>query len=171
LIGEDSLNSALKEFENAYAFKNKPPFAGSPDLYRCLQKHVPDSLQYYLTDTWQKITLYDSKINSITMKPTGNKGEYKIDLKINIDKVWIGDKGQDIPVDQMNDYINIGIFGDDIKDKTGRIQANMLYLKRYKFTRGDHELTFTVKGKPKKAAIDPLGYLVDRNPNDNMKDF
>jgi ABC-2 type transport system permease protein len=171
LIGEDSLNSALKEFKNAYAFKNKPPFAGAPDLYRYLQKHVPDSLQYYLTDTWQKITLYDSKINSITMKPTGNKGEYKIDLKINIDKVWIGDKGQDIPADQMNDYINIGIFGDDIKDKTGRLQANMLYLKRYKFARGEHELTLIVKGKPKKAAIDPFGYLIDRIPNDNVKDF
>ncbi|MEO6964100.1 MAG: hypothetical protein ABIY90_19180, partial [Puia sp.] len=53
LMGEDSINAALREFKEAYAFKNSPPFAGANDLYHFLQKHVPDSLQYYLSDTWQ----------------------------------------------------------------------------------------------------------------------
>jgi len=171
LMGEDSLNAALREFKNAYAFKNKGPFAGANDLYRYLQKHTPDSLQYYLTDTWQKVTLYDNKINSVTIKPAGNKNEYKIDLKMNVDKTWLGDKGQDIPATAMNDYIDIGVFGDDIKDKSGFVHAHLVYLKRCKFTRGDHELSFIVKGKPKTVAIDPLGYLIDRQPNDNMKDL
>jgi len=171
LIGEDSLNNALREFKNAYAFKTKGPFAGANDLYRYLQKHTPDSLQYYLTDTWQKVTLYDNKINSVTMKPTGNKNEYKIDLKMNIDKAWLGDKGQDVPATSMNDYIDIGVFGDDTKDKSGLAHAHLVCLKRYKFSRGDHELTLIVKGKPKTVAIDPLGYLVDRKPNDNIKDL
>ncbi len=48
LIGEDSMNAALREFKNIYAFKTDPPFAGANNLYDCLQKHVPDSLQYYL---------------------------------------------------------------------------------------------------------------------------
>ena len=171
LIGEDSLNAALREFKNAYAFKSKGPFAGANDLYRYLQKHTPDSLQYYLTDAWQKVTLYDNKINSVTAKPTGNKGEYKIDLKMNIDKTWLGDKGQDVPATAMNDYIDIGVFGDDTKDKSGLAHAHLIFLKRYKFKRGDHELTLIVKGKPKSVAIDPLGYLVDRKPNDNTKDM
>ncbi len=45
LIGEDSLNIALREFHDAYAFKNNAPFAGANDLYRIIKKHVPDSLQ------------------------------------------------------------------------------------------------------------------------------
>lgn len=171
LMGEDSLNAALREFKNAYAFKANGPFAGANDLYHYLQKHTPDSLQYYLTDAWQKVTLYDNKINSVTMKPTGNKGEFKIDLKINIDKTWLGDHGQDIAATGMNDYIDIGAFGDDIKDKNGFVHAHLVYLKRYKLSRGAHELNFIVKGKPKNVAIDPLGYLVDRQPNDNMKDL
>ena len=171
LIGEDSLNNALREFKNAYAFKNAGPFAGANDLYRYLQKHTPDSLQYYLDDTWQKVTLYDNKINFVTVNKTGNKDEYKISLKVNIEKAWLGDKGQDVPALNMNDYIDIGVFGQDTKNKDGSTQAHFAYLKRYKFTRGEHEISFTVKGKPKSVAIDPLGYLIDRNPNDNLKNL
>ena len=169
LIGEDSLNNALREFKNAYAFKNKGPFAGSNDLFRYVQKHTPDSLQYYLTDTWQKITLYDDKILAVNSVKTTNQNEYKVTVKMDIDKAWIDAKGNDVPVINMNDYIDLGIFGRDTKDKTGRTQANLLYLKRYRLKRGAHELTITVKGKPENVVIDPSGFLIDRNPNDNSK--
>ncbi|MDO3626708.1 hypothetical protein [Mucilaginibacter sp. BT774] len=169
LIGEDSLNNALREFKSAYAFKSTGPFAGANDLYRYLQKHTPDSLQYYLTDTWQRVTLYDNKISSVTVKPTGNKDEYKIDLNVNIDKTRLNDKGEDTSASNMNDYIDIGVFGQDTKDKEGSTKAHFVYLKRYKFKRGDRKLTIIVKGKPHTVAIDPLGYLVDQNPNDNLK--
>jgi hypothetical protein len=171
LIGEDSLNHALREFRIAYAFKSKGPFAGANDLYRYLQKHTPDSLQYYLDDTWQKVTLYDNRIDAITVKPTSKKDEYQINLRISINKVWMGNTGEDIPALGMNDYIDIGVFGQDTKNKDGSTKAHFAYLKRYKLNRGKHELTFSVKGKPKAVAIDPLGYLVDRNPNDNIKDL
>jgi hypothetical protein len=140
-------------------------------LYRYLQKHTPDSLQYYLVDTWQKLTLYDNKINTVTVKPTGNKDEYKIDLKVSIDKTWHNEKGEDVPALNMNDYIDIGVFGQDTKSQEGSTKGHFAYMKRYKFKRGDHELTIVVKGKPKAVAIDPLGYLIDRNPNDNLKDL
>jgi ABC-2 type transport system permease protein len=169
LIGEDSLNNALREFKNAYAFKSQPPFAGTNDLYHYLQKHVPDSLQYYMTDTWQKVTLYDSKVNTVTATKIAGKNKYKVTLKVNINKVWIDSKGNDVSALKMNDYIDIGIFAADTNDKNGRNQANLLYLKKYKLTRGEHQLAIIVKGKPNAAGVDPFGTLIDRNPNDNMK--
>ena len=84
LIGEDSMNTALREFKNAYAFKTEPPFAGANNLYDYLQKHVPDSLQYYLTDSWQKITLYDNKMVEAKAEPTANKEEYKVTMKVDV---------------------------------------------------------------------------------------
>ncbi|HEY4195841.1 MAG TPA: hypothetical protein VGM63_09925, partial [Mucilaginibacter sp.] len=171
LIGEDSLNNALREFKNAYAFKNKPPFAGAPDLYRYLQKHVPDSLQYYLTDTWQKITLYDNKLTEVKTVPTGNKNEYKVTLKMDISKVWKDGKGDDIPAKNMNDYIDIGVFAANSNNKEGRSVINPLYLKKYKLTYGQHTISVIVKGKPVNAGIDPYAKLIDRQPNDNIKDF
>ncbi|MBS1528527.1 MAG: hypothetical protein JST19_22970, partial [Bacteroidetes bacterium] len=169
LIGEDSLNKALREFKNVYAFKSNGPFAGASDLYRYLQKYTPDSLRYYLDDTWQKVTLYNNKINTVTVKPTRNKDEYQVDLKLTIDKVWLNDKRGEVSASKMNDYIDIGVFGRDTKDKDGQTKGHFVYLKRYKFTHGDHEISFIIKGRAKAVAIDPLGYLVDRNPNDNLK--
>ncbi len=169
LIGEDSINIALREFKNAYAFKSKPPFAGSNDLYRYLQKHVPDSLQYYLTDTWQKITLYDNKVTDVKAVPTGKNNEYKVRLKVNVAKVWIDNKGNDVPAKDMNDYIDIGVFAANSNNKEGRSQVNPLYLKKYRFTAGDHTITVVVKGKPVNVGIDPYAKLIDRIPNDNMK--
>jgi hypothetical protein len=170
-MGEDSLNNALREFKNAYAFKSKPPYAGSNDLYRYLQKHVPDSLQYYLTDTWQKITLYDNKITDLKSAPTSNKNEYKVTLTVNVGKVWIDQKGNDIEAKNMNDYIDIGVFGANTTNKEGRLIVNPLYLKRHKLTAGKHTITMIVKGKPVNAGIDPYNKLIDRLMGDNSKDF
>ena len=171
LLGEDSMNAALLDFKNAYAFKSKPPFAGANDLYRYLLKHVPDSLQYYLTDTWEKITLYDNKVTEARVVPTGNKDEYKVTLTVEGKKVWIDDNGNDIVAVNMNDYIDIGIFGANTKNKEGRSVVNPLYLQKYKLTSGMHTITVIVKGKPVNAGIDPYAKLIDRQPNDNMKDF
>ncbi|WP_183574934.1 hypothetical protein HDF18_26430 [Mucilaginibacter sp. X5P1] len=170
LMGEDSLNSALRDFKNAYAFKNKPPYAGNNDLYSYLQKHVPDSLQYYLTDTWKKITLYDNKVTEVKAKPLG-KNNYQVTLTVNVNKVWIDGKGNDVIDKKMNDYIDIGIFAADGKNKDGRTIANQLYLKKYKLTAGQHTFNIIVKGKPQRAGIDPYNKLIDRMPNDNLKDL
>ena len=171
LIGEDSMNAALRDFKNAYAFKSQPPFAGTNDLYRYLQKHVPDSLQYFLTDTWQKITLYDNKMTSLSAVPTGNKNEYKVTLSVEAKKIWMDDKDNEIIAKNMNDYIDIGIFGANTTNKEGRSEANPLYLHKYKLTAGQHTITVIVKGKPVNAGIDPYAILIDRQPNDNMKRF
>ncbi|MDP4252290.1 MAG: hypothetical protein Q8918_19500, partial [Bacteroidota bacterium] len=171
LIGEDSLNAALREFKEAYAFRSKPPFAGANDLYRFLQKHVPDSLQYYLTDTWQKITLYENKITEVSAQPTGKKNEYKVTLQAEVGKVWIDEKGNDIPAKNMDDYIDIGVFAANSNNKEGRSVTNPLYLRKYKLTMGRHTISMIVQGKPVSAGIDPYAKLIDRQPNDNMKDF
>ena len=171
LIGEDSMNVALREFRNAYAFKTEPPFAGANNLYECLQKHVPDSLQYYLTDTWQKITLYDNKVVEAKAEPTANKDEYKVTIKLDMGKVWIDDKGNDVPAKSMIDYVDIGIFSSDTKNKEGRMQTNPLYLSKHKFSAGQHTLEIIVKGKPVRVGIDPYGKLIDRQADDNMKDL
>jgi ABC-2 type transport system permease protein len=167
LMGEDSLSAALMDFRATWAFRRNGPFAGANDLYAILKKHVPDSLQYYLTDTWQKVTLYDNKVEAASAAATGRPDEYKVTMRVNIDKVWIDDKGNDVPVAGMNDYIDIGVFGEPVRDSAGRLQPRILYGQRYRLTRGEHELNLVVKGKPKSVAVDPQGYLIDRNMRDN----
>jgi len=168
LMGADSLNAALREFRSAYVSKSDTVLAGSSDLFRYLRRHVPDSLLYYLTDSWQKVTLYDNKINQVQVKPAG-RNSYQITVDLTVGKTWTDSQGHDHPVTAMKDYIDIGVFGPDRAYANGRKTPNPLYLKRYKLGYGRHTLRFTVRGKPRTVEVDPYSILIDRQPNDNIK--
>ena len=171
LIGEDSLNAALKQFRSQWAFKDTPPFPGSHDLYNVLQQRVPDSLKYYLEDTWKHITLYDNKILDVKSKPTGNKDENTITLKIFSQKMYADSSGSESPAPHMNDYIDIGLFAPETTDSAGRRVTHPVYLKKHKLKGGETTITITVKGNIVKAGIDPYIKLIDRIPDDNLMDL
>jgi hypothetical protein len=169
LIGEDSINKALREFRDTYAYRAQGPYAGANNLYDVLRRHVPDSLQYYLDDTWKKLTFYDNKIVGVSAVKTGHANEYAVTIRVNIDKSYRDDNGNDVPAVGMKDYIGIGVLGADAKDADGRTVKRFLHRKKYWLTRGEHTITVTVVGEPSAAAVDPLGILIDRNQGDNYK--
>jgi ABC-type transport system involved in multi-copper enzyme maturation permease subunit len=165
LIGDSNMNKALHEFRDSFALRENPPFPGSHDLYAFFKKHTPDSLQYYLNDTWEKITLYDNKLIKATSKKTG-KGEYDVTLQFSTHKFYADSSGKESPA-AMNDYIDVGVFAADSTDKNGRTKTNPLYLQKYKLKDGEHTITVHVKGEPVRAGIDPYNKLIDRIPDDN----
>jgi ABC-2 type transport system permease protein len=169
-IGEDSLNAALKQFHDAYAYRDAPPYAGSGDLLGYIRKKVPDSLQYYLDDSWERITLYDNKVIAAMASPIGG-GSYKVHLRVSVGKLYCDSSGLGVAAKEMNDYIDIGVFGMSSRGEGGRRQTNELYLKRYKLTAGEHDFDIIVRGRPANAGVDPYGKLMDRQPDDNMKDL
>ena len=169
LIGEDSINKALREFRDTYAFRARGPYAGANDLYDVLRRHVPDSLQYYLDDIWKKVTFYDNKIVGVSAVKTGRANEYAVKIRVNIAKSYRDDKGNDVPAVGMKDYIEIGVLGADVKDPSGRTVKRFLHRKKYWLTQGEHTITVTVMGEPREAAVDPLGTLIDSNGGDNYK--
>lgn len=169
LIGEDSINAALREFRDKYSYRTKGPYAGSNDLYAVLKRHVPDSLQYYLRDTWEKVTFYDSKMLAVAAAPTGHPDEWRVTMKLSIDKLYKDEQRNYVPAATVNDLIEIGVLGDDRRNSSGRMEKNYLFRQRYRLTRGTHEIIAVVKGKPKMAWIDPRGLLFDQNLGDNMK--
>ena len=169
-IGEDSLNAALREFYTAFAYKTKPPYAGSKDLYMCLKKHTPDSLQTYLADTWEKIAFYDNKIIGATVTAIGNN-QYKVSIKASVSKTYQDSVGNETAATGMNDYIEIGVFAADTKTKEGNKKTNPIYLQKRKLTAGEHTIDIIVTGKPVKVGIDPYFSLIDRTMWDNIKDL
>ncbi|MBB6107341.1 ABC-type transport system involved in multi-copper enzyme maturation, permease component [Mucilaginibacter lappiensis] len=169
LIGDEHINAALRDFKNEYAFKKQPPYAGSNDLYRYLKKYTPDSLQYYLTDTWEKITFYNNRVIEAKSVPLGHN-KYRVTFKVSTGKIYINTKGDDIPA-TMNDYIDIGVFAKESQDKDGQMGSKPLYLKKYKLTSGEHTFSIDVQGIPESVGIDPYNKLVDRAPMDNNKKF
>lgn len=165
LIGDDPLNRALRAFRDSFALKENPPFPGSDDLYFFINKYTPDSLRYYLVDTWEKITLYDNRLVKTFAKEAGN-GYYDVTIDVSSKKFYADSTGRETAA-PMNDYIDIGVFAAETKDKNGRTQTHPLYIRKYKLKEGQHSITVRVKGKPVKAGIDPYNKLIDRIPDDN----
>ncbi len=166
LIGNVALNTALREFRDSFALKENPPYPGSNDLYRILKRYTPDSFHYYLTDTWEKITLYENKLISAKAKAIGKNG-YDVILEFKTNKLYADSSGRET-VAPMNDYIDVAVFGEETRDKDGNKKINPLYSQKYKLKAGTHKLKIHVSGKPVKAGIDPYNKLIDRIPDDNL---
>ncbi len=166
LIGDEALDQALFAFNQEFGLKETPPFPGSYDLYRHLEAVTPDSLTYYLEDTWHKITLYDNKAEAVTAKALPS-GEYEVTLKVKSQKRYADETGQETDALYEADYIDIGIFAAEDKDENGRIRTNPLYIQKHRIKPGESTFKIKVQGKPVKAGIDPYNKLIDRVPDDN----
>lgn len=168
-IGDEAMNAGLRGFRDEFALKQSPPFPGSSDLYRHLSDNTPDSLKYYLEDTWKKITLYENKAQEVTAEKLADD-EYLVTFKINSQKLYADSLGMESNAEYVADFIDIGVFAEDDRDENGRTRTNPIYLQKHKISPGESTLTIKVKGLPAKAGIDPYNKLIDRVPDDNIVD-
>ncbi len=169
-IGEEKLNGAIKGFRDSFALKENPPFAGSYHLYDFIEKVVPDSLKYFMEDSWKKIALYENRTLSAKSKSLNND-EFEVTLKVKARKMYADEKGNEAEATTTNDYIDIGVFTDEEVTKDGKKLTKPLYLQKHRLTNGEHTIVVKVKGKPVKAGIDPYNKLIDRIPEDNRIDI
>ncbi len=167
LIGAEAMDSALYAFNQEFGLKENPPFPGSYDLYRTLEAVTPDSVRYYLDDTWNKITLYDNKAEKASAKKMAD-GVYEITLDLRSQKLYADETGKESAAQYVADYIDVGVFAAEDKDENGRTRVNPLYIQKHKLKPGQTSITIKVKGEPVKAGIDPYNKLIDRIPDDNL---
>ncbi|MEM1407567.1 MAG: M1 family aminopeptidase [Bacteroidota bacterium] len=166
-IGEVAIDSAMMNFRNEFALREEPPYPGSSDLYRHLEAYTPDSLKYYLEDTWKKITLYSNKTEEAKVKKVSDE-EYLVTLKIKSNKLYADSLGMETPAQYDGDYIDIGVFAADDTDENGRDRTNPIYLAKHKVKPGEETIEIKVNREPAKAGIDPYNKLIDRIPDDNV---
>ncbi len=157
-IGEDSLNHAIKRFIERYAFQG-PPYPTTLDLLASIRLSTPDSLQYFITDAFQKITIYDNKITEVKSTKSGDK--YVVDVTLETKKFYADSTGKEVEA-PSNDYIEIGVY----KNK-----ATLMQINKYKLKGGITKLTIPVNEKPYKVTIDPRMLLIDKKLDDNEKKF
>jgi len=166
-IGEDKLNLALHNFLMQYRYANATDSrSGSyPDtrqFVEALRAQTPPELQYYVTDAFESIVLYDNKALSATVTPTTDK-KFKVVLSVQARKLKSDGSGNESPM-PLNDYIDIGVF-------TGpKDHEKPLYLKKEKITKETQTLEIVVDQMPTRAGIDPYNKLIDRIPEDNVTD-
>ena len=153
-LGEDSLNHALKRFIERYAFQG-PPYPTTLDLLTYLRQVTPDSMQYFITDGFQKITIYDNKITEAKANKSGDK--YVVDVTVDSKKLYADSTGKETEVPSEN-YIEVGVY---------KNSKTLLTVNRYKLKTGVTKLSIPVNEKPYKVVIDPRLLLIDKKLDDN----
>ncbi|GHA74242.1 M1 family aminopeptidase [Pontibacter akesuensis] len=163
-IGEEKLNAALKQYVQKVAFQ-EAPYTNSLELMKYIRSATPDSLQYLVTDMFEKITLYENKTNEATYEKLKD-GRYKVKLTVDAKK-WYADSLGSESEARMDDWVDIGVIA---REKiNGEWQDKPLYMQKHQLKSGENTFEFIVKEKPQKAGIDPYHILIDRNPDDNTK--
>jgi aminopeptidase N len=154
-LGEDSLNKALSRFIHQYALQG-PPYPTTLDLIRYIRQVTPDSMQYFVTDVFDNITLYKNKVEDAKVVKTSD-GKYTVNFSVSSQKLYSDSTGLEKPV-ASNDYIEVGIFNK---------KRRMIQLERFKLAGGTHKLSMTVDEVPEKVVVDPNELLIDKDLSDN----
>ncbi len=176
-IGEDRLNQALGTFlrQNRYANANNQVDAvdatrgpaSSDQLYpdtrgfvAALRTVTPPELQYFITDGFERIVLYDNKALSATSQKTAD-GRYKVTFTVQAHKVQADGNGTETPM-PLSDYIDVGVVSGSKDDE------KPLAIRKEHLTQAQQTFTMVVAQQPTRAGIDPYNKLIDRVADDNM---
>nr|MDQ3283776.1 hypothetical protein [Acidobacteriota bacterium] len=156
-LGEEAVNRALSNFIRDYKF-SQPPYPTALDLVRYFRAEARPEQQEMITDLFERITLYDNKVNSVTATKRAD-GKYVVTLNVAAAKLRADEKGEERPV-PMHDMVDIGVFGANEKP---------LFFEKRLMEKASQSIQVVVNERPVKAGIDPYNKLIDRNPKDNTK--
>ena len=166
-IGEDKVNLGLHNFLMANRYANATdaltgPYPDTRGLEAALREQTPPEMQYFIDDSFEKITLYDNKAVSATAQKQPD-GTYKVTLTVQGKKVYADGNGVESAT-AIHDLIDVGVFSGK-KD-----EEQPLAVRKEKITGGTQTFEFVVKTQPTRAGIDPYNKLIDRNLDDNSMD-
>lgn len=168
-IGEDNLNRGFAAMLDSFALKENPPFATTADWYGFIKDVTPDSLQYFLRESFEEITLYENRALEAKYDPQPDaQGRYKVTLKVDTRKIIYEGSGEEKGRPDQPSLIEIGVFAEDGKNAQGLVEKQPLYLQKTWLTPGEHVIEIYVDEAPVKAGIDPYNKLIDRVSDDNL---
>jgi aminopeptidase N len=164
-LGEDAVNRALQNLIKEAAYRYDP-YPTSRDLLRNLRAQATtDAQQEIITDLFEKITLWDLKVDEPTVSPRDD-GKFDVTLNIEAAKFYADGEGQqeETPLDML---IDIGVFSENLDD-VFEGDDHVLYFEKHRIESGESTITIVVDEMPSHAGIDPYNKLIDRNSDDNV---
>ncbi|WP_411895424.1 ABC transporter permease/M1 family aminopeptidase [Winogradskyella sp. A2] len=167
LIGEDNLNRGFKAYTEAAKFRPKAPFTTTTEWYDYMKSVTPDSLKYYLEDSFEKITLYSNKVNEASYKKIADD-KYEVTLDIQSSKNYFDGNGKLLGEGDNPNLLEIGIFDNDTINDQGITTKAPLILERLWVKPGQTKYTFITDKLPVRAGVDPYNKMIDRIPDDNL---
>ncbi|MFT5736209.1 MAG: ABC-2 type transport system permease protein [Maribacter sp.] len=168
VVGEDVVNTGLKNFLLEFKYFEKGRYASSEDLYNALYAVTPDSLKYKVDDGFKEIVLYENRVIDAKTKVLDN-GKWETTFTVNSKKIYYDDSGKEKEVDEKKNLVDVGLFGEDETNDDGITIKNPFFFELKWLSTGDNTFTIITDEKPSKVGIDPYNKLIDRNSDDNLK--
>lgn len=177
LRGEQPFHAFLSKYIKKVAFQD-PPYTTSIDFVHDLRETTPDSLQYLINDLFQTVTLYDNRIDEVTLRQIDKKN-FELTIDFTIRKYQTDSRGKRNYRNQQGDSLMTKKTGgkteyslplNDAVDITIRSPSGEdIYRKRLWISQIENELRIPLEEKPAEIIIDPNSMLLDAFPDDNKK--
>lgn len=162
-LGEETVNRALRKLIADHAFKGAP-YPITTDFLTILRAEAPADKQALITDLFEKITLYDLKTKSASVKKRAD-GKFDVTVTVDAQKKYADGKGKETPA-ALNETMDIGLFTAE-PGKKGFNAKDVVAYERRPIRSGVQTFTFTTAKAPKFAGVDPYNTVIDRNGDDN----
>jgi aminopeptidase N len=164
-IGEDRVNAALRTLIQRFGFQGAP-YPRSLDLIAALRAVAPADKQALITDLFERITLYDVKVNETTATRRSD-GRWDVTITVEAKKLYADGQGAETEA-PLNETFDIGLFSAEPGD--GAFDArDVLLFERRPLRTGVQTFRFTTAQKPSFAGVDPYNKWIDRNSDDNVR--
>jgi len=155
-IGEAAVNRALKRFLDDKAYQTQP-YVTSKDLLDYLRAETPAAKQALVTDLFERIVIYDNRIQSATATAMGN-GRWQLDVTVKLAKSESDATGKE-SARQYDEDVELAVFD-------GKRQLQTV---RKRLPSGVSHVRLVVNAKPGEVALDPRHLLIDRIQADNRR--
>jgi aminopeptidase N len=164
-IGEEAVNRALRRLIARYAFK-AAPYPTSRQLIADIRAEAPADKQALITDLFERITLYDSKVTRAESTKRAD-GRYDVVFTIEARKLYADGRGKETEA-PLNETMDVGVFEVE-PGKAGFGPAKVQSFQRIPIRTGAQVVRVTVDKPPRFAGVDPYNKMIDRNSGDNVR--
>ena len=162
---DGAMNAALAQFIKDYGSKGSP-YPTTLELVDALREAAPEDLQQFITDSWEKITFWETGFGDVNVKPNANGG-YTVTAIAKMAKKYASEKdGKETDAETLDEPVEIAFYKEDPSNSW---EEKPMLLKRFRLTEAETELSFELSERPGYIVIDPRALLVERKLNDNVK--
>ncbi|GAB4460196.1 MAG: M1 family metallopeptidase [Armatimonadaceae bacterium] len=164
-IGEKRLNRALARFVQQHAYKDAP-YPIAPELLKLIRSEAEAKDQNFITDTFEKITIYDIQVTSAQATPLPG-GKWRVTATIYATKAYADGAGREdtASVDEIVEVTVVGPAATGSDDEDGKTLARQKKRIGSQYT----TVAIEVNSKPATVKVDPFQVVVDRYYGDNSE--
>jgi ABC-2 type transport system permease protein len=158
-LGEDTVNRAMRRLIHDYGTK-PAPYPDTRDFIRYLREEAGPAHDQLITDTLEKITLYDVTVHAVHAQKRPD-GRFDVSIDVDAHKFYADGTGKESEAPLAEDF-DVGAFARE-PGKKDFSKADVLNLTRMAIHSGRQTLTLITTARPAFGGVDPYNTRITRN--------